>query len=137
MVPSNSYRAFESLAFKTPLPTEMTFFLEIMALDNHIPVTTSLIFCSKSSLTILGLPGLNVCFRNFRVAFGAIIVKIKNDGTAGNVYSFEAKIASCGYHVYKETSWSKTRDGQKVKVELKLENGSRKFGSYASAISVK
>ena len=34
------------------------------------------------------------------------------------VYSYEGKIASRGYDVYKKTSWRKARDGEEVKVEL-------------------
>ena len=34
------------------------------------------------------------------------------------VYSFQSKIASRGYPVYKETSWSKARDDKEVKVDL-------------------
>ena len=48
----------QSLAFKTPLPIEITIFLEITARDNPTPMTTSFIFCNKSSLTRLGLPRL-------------------------------------------------------------------------------
>ena len=34
------------------------------------------------------------------------------------MYSFKAKIASRGYHVFKETSWSNAKEGDEVKVEL-------------------
>jgi len=36
-------------------------------------------------------------------------------------YSFETIIASRGYHVYKETSWSDARVGDEVKVELETD----------------
>ena len=49
---------FGSLAFKTPLAIWITSFLEITAPDNLIPMTTSFIFCNKSSLTRLGLSRL-------------------------------------------------------------------------------
>ena len=34
------------------------------------------------------------------------------------MYSFKAKIASRGYHVFKETFWSNAKEGDEVKVEL-------------------
>ena len=34
------------------------------------------------------------------------------------VHSFEAKIASRGYHINKRNSWSKARDGKEIKVQL-------------------
>ena len=51
-------------------------------------------------------------------------------------YSFEARIASCGYHVYKET-WSKARDGENIKVDLDTRQSSRKVDPYACAICAK
>ena len=55
------------------------------------------------------------------------------------VYSFEAKIASRGYHAYKKTSWSKAKDREEVKVELELETvqSSRKIDRYAFTIHAK
>ena len=41
------------------------------------------------------------------------------------VCSFEATIVSWGYHVYKETSSSKSQDGQEVKVKLKTSQNSK------------
>ena len=35
------------------------------------------------------------------------------------VYCFEANIASRGFHVYKEMTWSKAKVGVEVKVEVK------------------
>ena len=46
--------------------------------------------------------------------------------------SFKAKIASRGYHVFKETSWSNAKEGDEVKVELETNKS-----SYASAICAK
>ena len=34
------------------------------------------------------------------------------------IYSFEAKIASCGYHVYKNTTWVNAKKGDEVQVEI-------------------
>ena len=36
------------------------------------------------------------------------------------VYSFETKVVSRGYYVYKETSWSKDRDEEEVRLMLSL-----------------
>ena len=41
------------------------------------------------------------------------------------VYFFEAKIVSWGYHVYKETSSSKSQDGKKVKAKIKTSQNSK------------
>ena len=51
-----------------------------------------------------------------------------------DVYSFEAKVASCCYQVYKETPWDKPWDRKKVKVELQ---NSKKVDPYACAICTK
>ena len=40
------------------------------------------------------------------------------------MYSFKAKIASRGYHVFKETSWSNAKEGDEVKVELETNKSS-------------
>ena len=53
------------------------------------------------------------------------------------VYSFEAKIASCVYHVYNENSWSKARDGEEVKDDLETRQSSEKVDPYACAIHAK
>ena len=50
--------------------------------------------------------------------------------------SFGAKIASYGYHVYKETSWSRVQDREKVKVELER-NIYKKVDPYACIIRAK
>ena len=43
------------------------------------------------------------------------------------MYSFKAKIASRGYHVFKETSWSNAKEGDEVKVELETNKSSSKI----------
>ena len=43
------------------------------------------------------------------------------------MYSFKAKIASRGYHVFKETSWSNAKEGDEVKVELETNKSSKKL----------
>ena len=42
-------------------------------------------------------------------------------------YSFKAKIASRGYHVFKENSWSNAKEGDEVKVELETNKSSNKI----------
>ena len=42
------------------------------------------------------------------------------------MYSFKAKIASRGCHVFKETSWSNAKEGDEVKVELESNKSSKK-----------
>ena len=53
------------------------------------------------------------------------------------VYSFQSKIASRGYPVYKETSWSKARDDKEVKVDLETSQNFKQVDSFACAIRVK
>ena len=52
-------------------------------------------------------------------------------------YSFETIIASRGYHVYKETSWSDARVGDEVKVELETDKKSIEKDPYSCAIKKK
>ena len=56
--------------------------------------------------------------------------------TAG-VYTFEDKIDSRGYHVYKETFWGKARDSKEVNVELETSQSSKKVDPYACATRAK
>ena len=53
------------------------------------------------------------------------------------MYSFKAKIASRGYHVFKETSWSNAKEGDEVKVEFETNGSSNKINPYACAIRAK
>ena len=53
------------------------------------------------------------------------------------MYSFKAKIASRGYYVFKETSWSSAKEGHEVKVELETNKISNKIDPYACAICAK
>jgi len=52
-------------------------------------------------------------------------------------YSFESIIASRGYHVYKETSWSNAKVGDEVKVELETNPKSIAKDPYSCAIKAK
>ena len=53
------------------------------------------------------------------------------------MYSFKAKIASRGYHVFKETSWSNAKEGDEVKVDLETNKSSKKIYPYACAVRAK
>ena len=53
------------------------------------------------------------------------------------MYSFKAKIASRGYHVFKETSWSNAKEGDEVKVDLETNKSSKKIDPYACAVRAK
>ena len=52
-------------------------------------------------------------------------------------YSFQCVIASRGYHVYKETSWSDATIGEDVKVELETNKRSIETDPYSCAIKAK
>ena len=52
-------------------------------------------------------------------------------------YPYEEKIASRCYHVYKETTWTNAKVGDKVKVGLETNKQSIKSDPYACAILVK
>ena len=41
-------------------------------------------------------------------------------------YSFQAKIAACGYHVYKNVTWSNAKQGDFVTVEIETDKASTK-----------
>ena len=53
------------------------------------------------------------------------------------MYCFKAKIASRGYRVFKETSWSNAKEGNEVKVELETNKSSNKIDPYACIIRAK
>ena len=55
---------------------------------------------------------------------------------AAEFCSFQAKIASRGYHVYKNTTWVDAREGDEVQVEIKTNKESMKVDPYAWAIRV-
>ena len=52
-------------------------------------------------------------------------------------YSFDTIIASRGYHVYKETSWSNAKVGDDVKVEIETNPKSVASDPYSCAIKTK
>ena len=51
-------------------------------------------------------------------------------------YSFEAKIAPRGFHVYKSTTWDNAKEGDEVEAEIKTNKDSIKLDPYAYAIRV-
>ena len=53
------------------------------------------------------------------------------------VYSFTATVASRGYHVYKNTSWTNAKVGEKVTVEMETKKSSLEVDPYACAIKIK
>ena len=56
---------------------------------------------------------------------------------AVGVYTFEAKIAYRGHHVYKETSWSKAPGGEEVNIEIKTSQSSKNVEPYACVVCTK
>ena len=53
------------------------------------------------------------------------------------MHSLKAKIASRGYYVFKETSWSNAKEEDEIKVELETNKSSNKIDPYACAIRAK
>ena len=53
------------------------------------------------------------------------------------VYSFTATVPSRGYHVYKNTSWTNPKVGEKVTVKVETKKSSLEVDPYACAIKIK
>ena len=53
------------------------------------------------------------------------------------MFSFDKRIASRGYHVYRNSSWKDAKAGQRVKVEKETSAKSKCIDPYACAIKVK
>ena len=53
------------------------------------------------------------------------------------MYSFDSKIASRGYHVYRNSTWQNAKSGDKVKVEIETNKSSKSIDPYACAIKIK
>ena len=51
-----------------------------------------------------------------------------------STYNFQATIASRGYHVYKETTWSNAKVNEKVKIEIETNQSSIAIDPYACAV---
>ena len=56
---------------------------------------------------------------------------------AAEFCSFQAKIASRGYHIYKNATWVDAREGHEVQVDIETNKESIKVDPYACAIRVK
>ena len=52
-------------------------------------------------------------------------------------YAFQAKVASRGYHVFKNTSWENTTSGDKVKIQVEENKLSRSIDPYCCAVKVR
>ena len=50
------------------------------------------------------------------------------------VYSFRARVAAPGYHVYKNTTWDQTKVGDKVLVEIESDKKSKEIDPYCCSI---
>ena len=57
--------------------------------------------------------------------------------TVIKAYSFTATVASRGYHVYKNKSWTNAKVGEKVTVEMETKKVSLEVDPYACAIKIK
>ena len=47
------------------------------------------------------------------------------------MYSFDSKIASRRYHVYRNSAWQNAKSGHKVKVEIETNKSSKSIDPYA------
>ena len=52
-------------------------------------------------------------------------------------YNFQATIASRGYHVYKETTWSNAKVNEKVKIEIETKQTLITIDPFACAVKAK
>ena len=52
-------------------------------------------------------------------------------------YSFDSKIASRGYHVYRNSTWQNAKSGLKVKKEIETNKSSKSIDPYTCAIKIK
>ena len=53
------------------------------------------------------------------------------------MYSFDTKIASTGYLVYRNSTWQNLKSGDKVKVEIETNKSSKSIDPNACTIKVK
>ena len=54
-----------------------------------------------------------------------------------STYNFQATIASSGYHIHKETTWSNAKVNEKVKIEIETNQSSIAIDLYACAVKTK
>ena len=53
------------------------------------------------------------------------------------MFSLDKRIASTGYHVYRNSSWKNAKAGQRVKIEKETSTTSKSIDPYACAIKIK
>ena len=49
-------------------------------------------------------------------------------------FSFKTKVASRGFHIYKNTTWENVSIGQEISVQWETNEDSKKIDPYCSAI---
>ena len=49
-------------------------------------------------------------------------------------FSFQTKVASCGSHIYENTTWENVNIGQEISVQLETNEDSKKIDPYCCAI---
>ena len=54
-----------------------------------------------------------------------------------SAYNFQATIASSGYHIYNETTWSNAKVNEKVKIEIETNQSSIAIYPYACVVKAK
>ena len=52
-------------------------------------------------------------------------------------FSFQAKVASCGYLVYKQTTWRNAMENEKVTLAIESNKASEQINPYCCAIQTK
>ena len=52
-------------------------------------------------------------------------------------FSSQAKVSSCGYHVYKETTWRNAIENEKVTVSIEQNEALKQIDPYCCAIQIK
>ena len=53
------------------------------------------------------------------------------------MYSFDSKIASRGYHLYRNSTWQNAKPGDKVKMEIETNKSLKSIDPYACVIKIK
>ena len=53
------------------------------------------------------------------------------------MYSFDCKIASRGYHLYRNSTWQNAKPGDKVKIEIEANKSLKSIDPYTCVIKIK
>ena len=53
------------------------------------------------------------------------------------MYSFDSKIASRGYHVYRNSTWQNAKSGDNRLVEIETNKSSKSIDPYVCSIKIK